>query len=966
MKKHISLFLLISFLVTFNLYAQVIQDDSWSDGYPEFSKNYESQGVEVGSTIHLIPLSDTHVADSFKFILDGKYAVWPTDDFPINEAYDVDYINEMGNLLYLVTDGADGRVFEINFIDPEHPAEVFDFSGHVEPLVRPYDASIFYEDGNRKILITDNGGHQVIKFDPTGGDQEWSYGVYGEAGGRKNQLSGPTDAIALPDTTLYLIADQGNGRVILVNSVDTSIVWYYGTIDPLHPTINVLDPRDIEYEASTNSVLITDQGTNSEGKNNHRVFQISIDDSSIIWQFGTGQTANTDSTLNSPTDADFLENGNILICDAGNNRLIEVDRSGEIVWSYEHPPLINLYDADRLPDNRTIIVADNTIPDKPIPIWLGYADSIFVSDVQSLGKKANFESITWSAQTPANTQVRLQIRSADNLTDLQAAPWYGPSDSDSFFVTPSDVNQTHHRLHSYYQFRASLKTNDVLTSPILNDFQVQYQYYDETVTGTVTSEVISGTYGSIITSWESLDFRTITQSERRNIKISILDATTEEVLHDFYAADLGTNNNHEILTMYDNLKEDIQAVKLRATLNTNNTATTPILDNWQINWKSTVMTSSQIYFVDEDRQPVTYYRASETDETEVDRVNILLIDQNLAALQETIELPIRALRNGDQINALLKFTYEGEFINDDSGIRTIVSNVAVPTNNSLEVFDRDTLVISYTDPTTPTDQCSDSILIIQNTTGELQIVDALSTPIDTVAFDDTIYVSITGEMDQNITNDQDTIWVEVFDSETHDSDTLWLIELAENNNYYTGNFFSSNGLVVAKNSFGIKGDSLLQTWPGNLIGAEYLDNVTLQDFVPVEPGSDHIDTVQAQPVGAIDFDVAPNPFIPNPNSTLKLRVSSSLSDLKINQIEIYNLAGLRVCKITNDQLPPALAGIIPMNNFIDAGNWWNLKNDNDNHVSSGTYWVKMYCSLITGNGGSSNDVTSIKKLVIIR
>jgi hypothetical protein len=71
----------------------------------------------------------------------------------------------------------------------------------------------------------------------------------------------------------------------------------------------------------------------------------------IVWSFGEGDT------LNWPRDADRLESGNTLITDSRHNRVIEVDRSGQVVWSFAG--LAIPYEADRLPNGNTLI-ADNS------------------------------------------------------------------------------------------------------------------------------------------------------------------------------------------------------------------------------------------------------------------------------------------------------------------------------------------------------------------------------------------------------------------------------------------------------------------------------------------------------------------------------------------------------------------------------------------------------------------------------
>ena len=67
----------------------------------------------------------------------------------------------------------------------------------------------------------------------------------------------------------------------------------------------------------------------------------------IVWEYSTG--------LNSPTDADRLPNGNTLIADWQNNRIIEVTGAGTIVWEYSSGPYSTPADADRLPNGNTLI-----------------------------------------------------------------------------------------------------------------------------------------------------------------------------------------------------------------------------------------------------------------------------------------------------------------------------------------------------------------------------------------------------------------------------------------------------------------------------------------------------------------------------------------------------------------------------------------------------------------------------------
>ncbi|MBN2010835.1 hypothetical protein JW960_15920 [candidate division KSB1 bacterium] len=952
--KKTFLFLFIAAVNTTMLYAQGIQQRSWVDGdSTDFQKYSSSQGVMVDESIRLIPQTDVYTPDSTRYFLYGEDRLWPIQTFAISGAYDIDLVEEKNKRFYLISDGLGRKVFEVNFTDPNNPIypPVFTFTGQVLPLINPVDASAFYRGDDRKVLITDNGSNRVILVDRLGQNEEWAYGD-GTAGRGQNQLNSPADAVALPDTNLFLIADQGNDRVIQVSQATNTVVWSYGEVD-------MLDPVDVELDTQRNSALITD-------RSNHRIILVNFTTHDIVWQFGTGQPGNTLTTLNLPVDADLLPNGDVLIADTGNKRLLQVDPSGNVVWKFDHRLLESLRDADRLPDNRTLIIGNYENVLQHIPIWLGYKDSLFVSEWAYLGQRVNFETLEWDAEVPTGTRLKLQIRSADNAVDLLDSPWYGPTDADSFYtVSGTPVNQNHHQGHSYFQFRAYLETDTPLQTPSLTNVRLHYQYYDRSQSGTLTSDIITDSSGVIISTWKTLNYET-SQFEARNIKIDILNASTGGVLKTLYAENIGTVQNPISLSSFEELKS-IQAIRLRATLNTSLSYRTPELLNWGIEWTSTQSTISQILFLNADDEAATYYRATPDNppkEPFVDQAIVRLVDQNLTTVQNLITLKINALKSHDVLDTPLTLRPEGWFQN--TGIPLVIAGSEVPGNTVLEVQDRDTLVISYTDPTNPLDVNVDSVFIIQNSVGHLNIVDHTDTPVDTMSIGDSLFVRITGERDHNITRLQDTIWVDVLNNKTGDKELIPLIELADSAaNFATGHFISMVGLPIVLSSAGILDDGKIQTLSGNKINVSHVDNVTLQDILEIRQ-LPNIDTSRAVPQGLIDFDVAPNPFYVHRFDRIKMRASSAVSNLYVKRIEIYNLAGARVREINGSTVSFDLAQPIPRGTFANTETWWDLRNDNGNFVNSGTYWIKMIGSITTSTGGSSGDVSTMRKVIIIR
>ena len=225
--------------------------------------------------------------------------------------------------------------------------------------IMPWDAERL---SNNNTLITEYGNHTVIEVTPLTKEIIYGNGTFGSGA---NQLNCPIDAERLSDGKT-LITDSKNHRVIEVDS-NKNIVWQYGN-GTLGAGINQLKyPMDAERLANGNT-LITDE-------QNSRVIEVRTDDydptepdnnfsaDSIVWQYGTtGVAGSGPNELNYPKDADRLANGNTIIADYRNHRVIEVNTTGEKVWQCGTGTpgsgvnqLNNPTDAERLPSHNTLI-----------------------------------------------------------------------------------------------------------------------------------------------------------------------------------------------------------------------------------------------------------------------------------------------------------------------------------------------------------------------------------------------------------------------------------------------------------------------------------------------------------------------------------------------------------------------------------------------------------------------------------
>lgn len=89
----------------------------------------------------------------------------------------------------------------------------------------------------------------------------------------------------------------------------------------------------------------------------------------IVWQYGTaGVTGSGFNQLNTPVQNTYLPNGDILITDQGNERVIEVNMAKQIVWQYGTTGVagaranqLNNPNSAELLDNGDVLIADERV-----------------------------------------------------------------------------------------------------------------------------------------------------------------------------------------------------------------------------------------------------------------------------------------------------------------------------------------------------------------------------------------------------------------------------------------------------------------------------------------------------------------------------------------------------------------------------------------------------------------------------
>jgi hypothetical protein len=213
------------------------------------------------------------------------------------------------------------------------------------------------------IVIADQWNNRVIEVNRDHGEV-WHFGD-GSAVAGPNSVVGPNDAERYGKLTL--IAGSGlpagtiracgakpcqDNRVLVVDDAG-KIVWQYGKAGVPGSGPGLLNVPVGAIHLPNGDVMVTDQG-------NARVIEITPK-KEIVWQYGmTGKPGAGPNQLNNPNSAEVLSNGHILIADENNNRILEVTKAKQIVWSYgsaKDTKTLNICAfASRLPNGNTLFV----------------------------------------------------------------------------------------------------------------------------------------------------------------------------------------------------------------------------------------------------------------------------------------------------------------------------------------------------------------------------------------------------------------------------------------------------------------------------------------------------------------------------------------------------------------------------------------------------------------------------------
>jgi hypothetical protein len=308
----------------------------------------------------------------------------------------------------------------------------------------------FNQPGN--ILITDQFNNRVIEISPSG-SIVWQFGN-GPGDTSANSITGTNDAERVPGG-LTLMSGTGippattnnckksgcvDNRVLLVDQAG-DIVWQYGQFGVTGFGFNQLNTPVQNTFLPNGNVLITDQG-------NERIIEVQRSDNTIVWQYGqNGVVGIGRNQLSNPNAAELLDNGHILISDENNNRAIEVTHTtpSHIVATFtNHGTVSGVAFASRLSNGNTLITDSNNariveVDSKDNTVWQYFTNTRSGSNSAPLPTRAVRLA---NGNTLISDQFNDQVIEVTTTMSIVASygtintPGYSPSTAVQFLNAP--------------------------------------------------------------------------------------------------------------------------------------------------------------------------------------------------------------------------------------------------------------------------------------------------------------------------------------------------------------------------------------------------------------------------------------------------------------------------------------------------------------------------------------------------
>ncbi len=238
---------------------------------------------------------------------------------------------------------------------------------------------------NHNTLIVDRDGAQIVEVTPKG-SIAWKY----EAKDRHSVLDHPS-GVAVLNSNNFLIADTNHHHVIEID-FDGKIIWQYGSQYPGMEYNTLNKPTSIQ-KTYDNTYLINDSYNNRIIElSKHIDINTGLEIITIVWECHIIHGENISKhKLSHPVMAFKDLNGNVLILDQGNKRVLEINQECEVIWEYNTENVKSEYNISnptrisRLKNKDLLIVGDN----KAIQVFVSGHETkiVWATEISLLSEK---------------------------------------------------------------------------------------------------------------------------------------------------------------------------------------------------------------------------------------------------------------------------------------------------------------------------------------------------------------------------------------------------------------------------------------------------------------------------------------------------------------------------------------------------------------------------------------------------
>jgi hypothetical protein len=308
-----------------------------------------------------------------------------------------------------------------------------------------YPSGISYNENTNFVLMTDSFNNRIVKTKINGSG--WT--TFGTQGTGTGQFNNPYGISYDSSTEFFYVVDYGNHRIVKTK-INGSGWTTYGSQG--NGKGQFYYPGHIVYDRNTEYLYITD-------RLNHRIIKTMMNGSgwTTYGSYGSGK-----GQFNYPWGIHFdSETEYIYIGDTMNNRIVKtmingsgwttLGSTGSGIKQFNYPMGIDISEYGYCPEG------------------------FLVSKKINCGSPANLQTLSWVADTPKNTSIKFQIRTAPNQTALLTKPFKGPNGSANTFYTKSGAAiWGGHDGDKWVQYKVYLTTGNVSQTPVLKDVTIVY------------------------------------------------------------------------------------------------------------------------------------------------------------------------------------------------------------------------------------------------------------------------------------------------------------------------------------------------------------------------------------------------------------------------------------------------------------------------------------------------------------